>query len=161
MDNIVNENTPLVVSNSLPYPATPTRKKTLPSFNPSPTSGSSQFSAPRRWKTAGLAHQAELSTSDMTLKWWPRIGKRIPSEDIKVAIQQIFGYEPRSWQLTLAEKVLEGHHGCYWIGGNRGREISGVCNIGCCCQVVWVSRPCSSGLPFKIAREWSGQWLSP
>ena len=110
MENIVvDENTPLVALNPLPYPATPTRKKTLPSFNPSTTSCSSQFSTPRRRKTAGLTHQTELSTSDMTLKQWPRIGKRVPSEDIKVAIQQIFGYEPRSWQLTLAEKVLEGH----------------------------------------------------
>ena len=38
MDNIiVNENTPLITLNPLPYPATPIRKKTLPSFNPSTT----------------------------------------------------------------------------------------------------------------------------
>ena len=102
MDNIVvDENTPLVALNPLPYPATPTRKKTLPSFNPGTTSCSSQ----RRRKTAGLTHpsQTELSTSDVTLKQWPRIGKRVPSEDIKVAIQQIFRYEPRGWQLTLSD----------------------------------------------------------
>ena len=39
MENIiVDENTPLVALNPLPYPATPIPKKTLPSFNPSTTS---------------------------------------------------------------------------------------------------------------------------
>ena len=59
----------------------------------------------------------------MTLKPWPRIGKRIPSEDIKAAIQQIFGYEPRSWQLSLAEKVLEGHDAIGLAGTGAGKSL--------------------------------------
>ena len=105
---MVDENTPPAATNTLLCPATPTRSgKTAPlSVN---LHISSQFSTPRHRKTAGLTRQTELSTSDVTRKQWPRIGKKIPSEDIKAAIQQIFGYEPRSWQLTLAEKVLEGN----------------------------------------------------
>ena len=81
-----DENTPLVASNLLLYPATPTRKKKLPSDTSSPSTTvttSSQFSTPRRRKTAGLTRQTEVSTSSVTLKRWPRIGERIPSEDIK------------------------------------------------------------------------------
>jgi superfamily II DNA helicase RecQ len=44
-------------------------------------------------------------------------------EDIKDAIQQIFGYEPRSWQLTLAEKVLEGHDAIGLAGTGAGKSL--------------------------------------
>ena len=79
----VDENTPPALH--LPCPATPTRRGKKPV-------NSCQFSTPRRRKTAGLTNDSTLGT----LKQWPRIGERIPSEDIKAAIQQIFGYEPRS-----------------------------------------------------------------
>jgi superfamily II DNA helicase RecQ len=120
MDTTVDENTPLVAANSLPCPSTPTRgkKNALPSVN------SSQFSTPRHRKTARLTScQTEVSTPGMTLKQWPRIGKRIPSEDIKAAIQQIFGYEPRSWQLSLAEKVLEGNDAIGLAGTGAGKSL--------------------------------------
>ena len=124
MDTAVDENTPLFAMNSLPCPATPTqgRKNALPPVN---SKTSSQFSTPRHRKTAGLtlACQTEESTSGVTLKRWSRIGKKIPSEDIKAAIQQIFGYEPRTWQLTLAEKVLEGHDAIGLAGTGAGKSL--------------------------------------
>ena len=107
----VDENTPP----ALLCPATPTRR----GRNALQTVNSSQFSTPRRWKTAGLT---EVSNSG-TPKQWPRIGKRIPFEDIKAAIQQIFGYEPRSWQLKLAEKVLEGHDAIGLAGTGAGKSL--------------------------------------
>jgi superfamily II DNA helicase RecQ len=64
-----------------------------------------------------------VSTRTPSPKKWPRIGKRIPSEDIKAAIQQIFGYEPRSWQLKLAEKVLEGHDAIGLAGTGAGKSL--------------------------------------
>ena len=79
----------------------------------------SQFSTPWKRKPAGLTPQEEASTP----KQWPRIGKRIPSEDIKAAIQQIFGYEPRSWQLKLAEKVLEGNDAIGLVGTGAGKSL--------------------------------------
>jgi superfamily II DNA helicase RecQ len=108
----VDENTPL----AFPCPATPTRREK--NALPSQAVNSSQFSTPRHRKTA----LTDVSTSG-TLKQWPRIGKRIPLEDIKAAIQQIFGYEPRSWQLTLAEKVLEGHDAIGLAGTGAGKSL--------------------------------------
>ena len=106
----VDENTPPAFH--LPCPATPTQRGKKPV-------NSCQFSTPRRRKTAGLTNDSTLGT----LKQWPRIGKRIPSEDIKAAIQQIFGYEPRSWQLKLAEKVLEGHDAIGLAGTGAGKSL--------------------------------------
>ena len=102
-----DENTPP----ALPCPATPTRRR---KNAPTPC----QFSTPRRRKTAGLT---DIFTP-ATLKW-PRIGKRIPLEDINAAIKQIFGYEPRSWQLKLAEKVLEGHDAIGLAGTGAGKSL--------------------------------------
>lgn len=114
---IGNENTPLLPANTQPCPTTPTRsgRRPLLSANPTP---SSQFSTPRKRKSTP---QKELPT--LARKQWPRIGKRIPPEDIKAAIKQIFGYEPRSWQLKLAEKVLEGHDAIGLAGTGAGKSL--------------------------------------
>ena len=120
MDNIGDENTPLITANAQPCPTTPTRSGRQPLLSINPTT-SSRFSTPRKRKPVSLTPQKEVSSP--TPKRWPRIGKIIPSEDIKAAIQQIFGYEPRSWQLQLAEKVLEGHDAIGLAGTGAGKSL--------------------------------------
>ena len=103
IDTMVDENTPPAATNTLLCPATPTRSgKTAPlSVN------SSQISTPRHRKTAGLTRQTEVSTSDVTRKQWPRIGKRIPSEDIKAAIQQILAVTHcQRWAVNVGRPLV-------------------------------------------------------
>ena len=158
-----NENTPLVAPNSsLPFHSTPTRgrKNALPlaSVNSRQFTGTGSTTPRHRLgKTARLTCQTEVSTPGMTLKRWPRSGKRIFSEDIKVvAIQQIFGYEPRSWQLSLTEKVLEGHDAIGLAGTGAGKSKNQLF-IG---RKKWRTRTCQCHFAMALkSKSFGSNWV--
>jgi len=101
-------------------PSTPKRRPlqstTLPTNNPS------LFSTPRRRKDASQNARAQPTTVD-TQRRWPRLGQRVSTALLEDATSQIFGYKPRSWQVKLTEKVLEGNDAIGIAGTGSGKSL--------------------------------------
>ena len=77
------------------------------------------FTTPRKRKQATpirLGPSPDLTT-------WPRIGEKVPTTDLKDVTSQIFGYEPRDWQVKITEKVLEGHDAIGLAGTGAGKSL--------------------------------------
>nr|VWO95074.1 ATP-dependent RNA helicase mak5 (EC [Ganoderma boninense] len=56
-------------------------------------------------------------------KPWPKLGTRVSQDEIKAATKQIFGYEPRAWQLQTMEKILEGYDVMTVAGTGAGKSL--------------------------------------
>ena len=75
----------------------------------------------RRRKTQSTPHR-------LPGRPWPRMGKRVPIEDIVDVTQKIFEYEPRNWQLDIFKKCAEGFD---TFGSRNGLwKVLGICVVG-------------------------------
>ena len=54
---------------------------------------------------------------------WPQIGKKVSVEEIVSVTKQIFGYEPRPWQLKLFTKCAEGYDTFAIAGTGYGKSL--------------------------------------
>jgi superfamily II DNA helicase RecQ len=75
------------------------------------------FSTPRKRKQATSLRPCPSPTT------WPRIGEKVPATVLKDVTSQIFGYEPRDWQVKITEKVLEGYDAIGLAGTGAGKSL--------------------------------------
>ena len=76
------------------------------------------FLTPRHRKTPRSSSNPGLPNAK-----WPRIGKKIPIEEIVSVTKQIFGYKPRPWQLKLFTKCAEGYDTFAIAGTGYGKSL--------------------------------------
>lgn len=103
--------TPLRTSHNTPVPVTLSPFTTLRRRKTPASSPSSLYPS-----SSPVTHQ-NISKS------WPWIGQTVPSSVLEAAVKEIFGYEPRPWQLKIATKVLEGHDSIGIAGTGAGKSL--------------------------------------
>ncbi|KXN82235.1 Carnitine O-acetyltransferase, mitochondrial [Leucoagaricus sp. SymC.cos] len=54
---------------------------------------------------------------------WPRLGAKIPLETLKQVTRELFGYEPRQWQLDVFTKIAEGYDAIAIAGTGYGKSL--------------------------------------
>ena len=69
-------------------------------------------------------HPPTLRTQSRAIsKDWPRFKEKVKEKKLKEEAKQSFGYEPHSWQLEAAVKVLEGNDGVVIAGTGKGKTM--------------------------------------
>ena len=121
MDNARPTTPTLSRAHAIPStPRTPSRVVLGPISNPSNTLSPVPFDTPRRRKTPSTTPQHP----SVAEKPWPRIGKRVPIDEVIRVTKLIFDHEPFSWQLDMFKKAAEGYDTLAIAGTGYGKTMA-------------------------------------
>ncbi|KXN89307.1 ATP-dependent DNA helicase RecQ [Leucoagaricus sp. SymC.cos] len=106
---------------AIEQPTTPRKRVPLSSIlDPSNTQQGlpTPFTTPRRRK-----QPPQLPSITPPEEPWPRLGAKIPLETLKQVTRELFGYEPRQWQLDVFTKIAEGYDAIAIAGTGYGKSL--------------------------------------